>query len=144
MNSPKYCKHLPRTNEFTGILGKLTKNEWIHQNVGKTYQERKNLSEYWENLPRMNEFSKILGKLTKNEWIYRNIGKTYQERMNWPEYLDYAWPPSPSCPCYPDAVYIIQELIIKVIHHLRIDINFWQLMIDMQCTFRRICLRKSK
>ena len=111
-------ENLPRTL-------KLTRNR-------KTYQKQINWLGNWENLLITNEFTEILQTLTKNKWIYRNIGKTYQERMNWPEYLDYAWPPSPSCPCYPDAVYIIQELIIKVIHHLRIDINFWQLMIDEQ------------
>ena len=81
MNWPEYWKNLPKTKEFTGILGKLTrlfgiltKNIWISRNIWKTYQERiicqiigntyqeqLNIPEYWENLPRTNELTGIFG-----------------------------------------------------------------------------------
>lgn len=100
-------------NELAGALGTLTKNIWIDQNIGKTYQEWRNWSEYcenlpsrneltgilgktyqewinwqeyWENLPRMIELTRILGEVNKNKWIDLSIGKTYQ--VNCPEYWE--------------------------------------------------------
>ena len=135
MNWPEYWKNLPKTKEFTGILGKLTrllgiltKNIWISRNIGKTYQERiicqiigntyqeqLNLPEYWENLPRTNYLPDYWEYLPRTTEFTRILGKlTKNEWIN-------------------------RNIWIMLDRHL-----LPVLVILMQYTFRRNCSRKSK